>query len=92
MLVFPEILAIGFAFLGASILIFLLAVALKLSCVPLEKDASKRGLKIIEKTQALDDELEMAKDLLHAAFLTYVGDFLRSILWWTFLTRKTKMF
>lgn len=93
LLVFPEILAIGFAFLGASILIFLLAVALKLSCVPLEKDASKRGLKIIEKTQALDDdELEMAKDLLHAAFLTYVGDFLRSILWWTFLTRKTKMF
>lgn len=93
LLVFPEVPAIGFAFLGAALLIFLLAIAIKFSCVPIEKDASKRGIEILKKTQALDeDELEMAKDLLHAALLTYIGDFLRSILWWTFLTRKTKMF
>ena len=45
------------------------------------------------KTETFDEEeMAMAKDLLHAALLTYIGDFLRSILWWTFLTRKSKLF
>ncbi|MDD4110751.1 MAG: zinc metallopeptidase [Clostridia bacterium] len=84
---------LGFCLLGASLLIFLLAIILKIMSIPLEKDASKRGLKLLEETGTFDeDELMMAKDLLKAALLTYVGDFLRSILWWTFLTKNTKLF
>lgn len=84
---------LGLSLLGASLLIFLLAIVLKLVSIPLERDASKRGLMILEKTETFDEnELMMAKDLLKAALLTYVGDFLRSILWWTFLTRNTRLF
>ena len=84
---------LGLCLLGASLLIFLLAVILKLISIPLEKDASKRGLLLLERTETFDEqELMMAKDLLKAALLTYVGDFLRSILWWTFLTRNTRLF
>jgi Zn-dependent membrane protease YugP len=61
--------------------------------IPVERDASKRGIDILKKMEVLDDdEMLMAKDLLKTALLTYIGDFLRAILWWTFLTRKTKLF
>ncbi len=85
--------AVGFALLGTSLVIFLLAVLLKMLSIPLEKDASRRGLELLKKTETFDEEeMLMAKDLLKAALLTYVGDFLRAILWWTFLTKKTKLF
>lgn len=86
----PEI---GISLLGAGLLIFLLALSFKLITIPIEKDASKRGLDLLKKTETLtEDELLMAEDLLKVALLTYIGDFLRAILWWTFLTRKTKLF
>ncbi len=92
-LIFPNLYAIGLTFVGVSLAIFLLALFLKLSTIPLEKDASKRALRLLKETDALDvEELIMAKDLLKAALMTYVGDFLRAILWWTFLTKKTKLF
>lgn len=92
-LIMPESLEIGLSLVGTSAGILILCVAVKLALIPLEKDASKRGIDLLIKTEALfGEELEMAKDLLNAALLTYIGDFLRSILWWTFLTRKTKYF
>jgi hypothetical protein len=91
--VIPNNLAIGFSFLGISLAIFLLALSLKFLTIPVERDASKRGIDILKKMEVLDDdEMLMAKDLLKTALLTYIGDFLRAILWWTFLTRKTKLF
>ncbi len=92
-LIFTEIYEIGLSFLVLSLAIFLFALIVKLACIPLEKDASNRGLEMLKKTDTFDDEeLEMARELLKSALLTYVGDFLRSILWWTFLTRKSKLF
>lgn len=92
-LVFPEMYYIGLSCLGVSLGIFLLAVVLKLATIPLEKDASKRGLRLLKETGTFDEEeLKLAKELLNSALLTYVGDFLRSILWWTFLTKKSKLF
>ena len=92
-LLFPDLYYIGLAFLILALAIFLFALIVKLSLIPLEKDASKRGLDLLKRTETFDDEeMAMAKDLLKAALLTYVGDFLRSILWWTFLTRKSKLF
>lgn len=93
LLIAPGNLAIGFSLLGISLVIFLLAVLLKFLSIPLEKDASNRGIDLLKKTNTFDEEeLLMAKDLLKSALLTYIGDFLRAILWWTFLTRKTKLF
>lgn len=92
-LVFPAISLVGYILLGASALIFLTAVSLKLLTIPLEKDASKKGISILKQFDVLDEnELKMAKELLRAALMTYVGDFLRAILWWTFLVKKTKLF
>ena len=92
-LIVSDYMVLGFAFLGGSFAILLFAAIVKLLLIPLEKDASNRGIKLLEKTQALDEEeMKQAKDLLKAALLTYVGDFLRSILWWTFLTKKSKLF
>lgn len=92
-LIMPDNLIIGFSLVGVSGFIFLLAILLKALTIPLEKDASKRGLEVLTKTETFDqEEILMAKDLLKAALLTYIGDFLRAILWWTFLTRRTKFF
>ena len=92
-LIMSENLVIGFSLLGVAFAILVLCIVVKLALIPLEKDASKRGIDLLIKTEALyGEELDMAKDLLKAALLTYVGDFLRSILWWTFLTKRTKYF
>ena len=92
-LVAPNIYVVGIILLALAIVIFLVALLLKFLTIPLERDASRRGMKILRDLQIMrEDELKMARELLRAALLTYIGDFLRAILWWTFLTKKTKMF
>ena len=92
-LIFPEMYYIGLTCLAISLGIFILAISLKLATIPLEKDASKKGLQLLRETETFDEEeMKLAKELLNSALLTYVGDFLRSILWWTFLTKKSKLF
>lgn len=84
---------IGFSCIGVSLLLFVLGLALKISTVGIEKDASKRAIRILQETNALDEEeLEQARKVLKAALLTYIADFLRVVLAWTLLTKKTKMF
>lgn len=73
--------------------IFLLSLILKIMTISIEKDASKKALMLLESQKVLElKEIEMAKKMLDSALLTYVADFLRVILSWTFLTRKAKMF
>ena len=92
-LVFPNLFYLGIILLALSAFILLLAIFLKLIAIPLEKDASKRGIKILKDMKIMNDyELKMAQELLNSALLTYVGDFISAILWWTFLTKKTKYF
>lgn len=92
-LVFADLYFVGMIFIALSAIIFLVALLLKFLTIPLERDASHRGMKILKDLNVMEeDELKMAHELLRAALLTYIGDFLRAILWWTFLTRKTKMF
>lgn len=93
MLVFSELFYVGLLLLILSGIIFLLALLLKFLSIPLERDASQRGLKILQDLEIMnEDELKMANELLRSALLTYIGDFLRAILWWTFLTRRSKLF
>lgn len=91
--IIPQNIEIGISLMGIGGGIFLLALLFKLITIPIERDASKRGIELLKKTGILDsEELLMAKDLLKTALLTYVGDFLRVVLWWTFLSRKAKLF
>lgn len=93
LLVFQDLYVVGIILLALSALIFLVALLLKFLSIPLERDASHRGLKILKEMNVMEeDELKMAQELLRSALLTYIGDFLRAILWWTFLTRRSKMF
>ena len=79
--------------MAGAIGIFAFALAVKLYTIKIEKDASKKALRLLVETRVLnDDEIVLAKKLLDAALLTYIGDFLQALLGWTFLTRKTKLF
>ncbi|MEG1499930.1 MAG: zinc metallopeptidase, partial [Clostridia bacterium] len=85
------ILGIGIACLGLAI--FLTALLIKVAILPVEKDASKRGIMLLREFDVLnEEEIKIATKVLSAAYLTYVGDFFRAILGWTFLTGKTKFF
>lgn len=90
---YPENLMYSLLLVGAGLAIFLLALFVKLLTINIEKDASKRALVFLRELNMLDeDEIKEADKLLKAALLTYIGDFLRAILSWTMLTRKTKLF
>ena len=61
--------------------------------IKIEKDASKKAIMFLKQLNVLEDyEIEYAKKVLDAALLTYIGDFLRALLGWTMLTKKTKLF
>lgn len=90
---FPNEIIYSLLALGGSILIFILALSVKLMTIKIEKDASKNAIDFLRKISGLDEEeIEQAKKLLKAALLTYIADFLRAVLGWTMLTRKTKLF
>lgn len=79
--------------LAGAVFIFLLALFVKSLTIKIEKDASKKAINFLKQLRVLeDDEIKFANKLLSAALLTYIGDFLRAILSWTMLTRKSKLF
>ena len=82
---------IGLVLLGIAVLIFLLALILKLVTISIEKDASKKGIVFLE--EILDDlEMKRAKRFLKDARNTYWADFLKIVLFWTALSKKTQLF
>ena len=79
--------------IAGAIIIFLFALIVKLMTIKIEKDASKKAIMFLKQLNVLEDyEIEYAKKVLDAALLTYIGDFLRALLGWTMLTKKTKLF
>ncbi len=91
--VFAESIILSLLFLGGAILIFVLALCVKLVTIKIEKDASKNALNFLRTVGGLrEDEIVIANKLLKAALLTYIADFLRAVLGWTMLTKKTKLF
>ncbi|MBE5745745.1 MAG: zinc metallopeptidase [Clostridiales bacterium] len=68
-----------FIYIGISI--FGLSFLLNLITLPVEFNASKKALKILKEENILtDEELKGAKKVLSAAALTYVAEFLYSLL------------
>ena len=83
----------GIILAGVALIIFILALGLKIFTVNIEKEASMNALKILKEFDVLHEEhTKMATSLLNYAKQTYVADFFRALLCWTFLTRKTKIF
>ncbi len=86
-----ELFNLGLILLGCSAGIFLLALFNKLLTISIEKDASKKAIKMLEEYLS-EGELKKAKRFLKDARLTYWADFLRLILGWTTLSKKSKLF
>lgn len=84
-------LVLGLCLLGGGVLIFFLSLFVKFRTISIEKEASKNALIFLEEIMT-DEELKESKKFLGDAKLTYWADFLRMMLWWTGLSRKTKMF
>lgn len=89
--IFENLRIVSYILLASSALIFLLALLLKLLTISIEKDASKNAIQFLEE---IFDEVEMkrAKRFLKDARLTYWADFLKIALFWTALSKKTKLF
>jgi Zn-dependent membrane protease YugP len=73
--------AIGQSLAWLGVATFLVAATFSLVTLPVEFDASRRALRMLEGTYALDpDELSGAKKVLDAAALTYVAAAAQSLL------------
>ena len=86
-----EYFLLALCLLGAAILIFILSLYVKLKTISIEKDASVKAVAMLGEYLTAN-ELKISKKLLKDAKLTYWADFLRIFLWWTALSRKTKLF
>lgn len=79
--------------ISTCFIFFILALSLKISTIKIEKQASKFAVEILEKYEVMDsNQLIKAKKLLKYAAMTYTADFFSALLFWTFLTKKTKIF
>lgn len=90
---FNDIIALCLSCFALALLFFCFALFVKLLTISIEKEASENAIKMLTELRVIEDEeIIYAKKLLKSALLTYIADFLRSILGWTMLTRKTKVF
>jgi Zn-dependent membrane protease YugP len=79
---------VSFGFAGS---LFLSALIIRLVGISIEKDASKKAVEFLcEVTD--EKQVRQCKKFLKDARLTYWAEFLRVILGWTALSKKTKLF
>lgn len=81
----------GIALCGFGVLIFLLALSLRLYTISVEKEASKNAVKFLQEYFS-EKQLKSVKKLLSSAKLSYWSAFFQTLLGWTMLTKKTKLF
>ncbi len=87
--VLPDLLylVLGLSLLGVALLLFFFSVFLKYREVQIEKEASKYAVEFMKEVLT-DDELKAAKEFLDSARLTYWAVLFKTLLGWTFLTKK----
>lgn len=81
----------GIGLIAVGVLIFLLALFIKLWTISIEKDASKNAVIFLNEFLC-EDEVKFCKAFLYDARLTYWAEFLRICLCWTTMSKKTKLF
>lgn len=91
--VLPEIyfLVVGLVCFVFALMIFVFALILKYREIKVEKEASKFALDFLNEVLT-ESEVNLCKQLLDSARLTYWGSLIRTMLSWTLLTGKDKMF
>lgn len=91
MIFFSELFFVGVGCLGACVLIFILALFIKIRMISIEREASKFAIEFLKEALS-DDQVELCKQFLNDARLSYWADFFRTLLVWTFMTKKNKLF
>lgn len=82
---------LGVTLMYIGVIIVIVAFLYQLFTIPIEFDASKKGLKYLADNEVLNaKELRIANKVLRAAGMTYVASFLATMLAWTFLVPKYK--
>lgn len=81
----------GIALIALGVLIFVLALFIKLRMIAIEKDASNQAMTFLSEFFS-EEELKQCKTFLNDARLTYWAEFLRVCLGWTAMSKKTKLF
>lgn len=82
---------IGLALIGVAFLIFIFAVILKFKEIQIEKEASVFAIEYLREFLT-EPEIKFCKEFLDSARLTYWAVLFKTLLGWTFLTSKDKMF
>ena len=83
--------SIGITLVYIGIVIIIVSFLYKLFTIPVEFDASNKGLKYLAENEIFTaKELRIAKRVLRAAGMTYVASFLAVMLSWTFLVPRYK--
>lgn len=91
LLFFDNIFILGVCLASCSVLIFILALIIKVMTISIEKDASKKA-EVFLKEVMTDSQLKRCRKFLNDARLTYWGEFLRILLFWTGFSKKTQLF
>ena len=91
LLFFPQYLVWAIVCGSVAAAIFVFAVVVKCVTISLEKDASKRAIKNLNKFLP-NSVMKDVKKFLNSARLTYWSDLVRLLFGWSGLVRKTKMF
>ena len=86
-----ELFWVGVGLLAGCALTLILALFIKLRMIAIEKQASAFALDFLKEILK-EDQIKLCKKLLDSARLSYWADFFRTLLAWTFMTKKTKLF
>ena len=81
----------GLSCLGTGVLIFIFAIFLKYKEIKIEKEASVFALEFLKEVLN-EGEIKVCKEFLDSARLTYWASLFKTMLSWTFLTKKDNMF
>ena len=91
MLIDQNLFYYGVACLAGCVFIFILALFIKLKMISIEKEASNFALKFLQEILP-EKQIGDCKKFLNDARLSYWADFFRTLLAWTFMTKKNKLF
>lgn len=84
-------LILGLSLVSLAVLIFLFAIFLKYKEIKIEKEASVFAIEFL-KNILNKEEIKLCKEFLDSALLTYWATLFKTLLGWTFLTKKDSMF
>ena len=86
-----ELFWVGVGLLAGCAQTLILALFIKLRMIAIEKQASAFALDFLKEILQ-EEQVKQCKKLLDSARLSYWADFFRTLLAWTFMTKKTKLF